>query len=976
MAWQVTPYVAISLAAVILLITLAIYIFRRDDNRRSNKTGVILLLASAAWILGGVYEAGSLSLSSKILWDKFQFVGLLMVPTGWVIYIHQYTGGENWFNRRRIVLLSIPPLVFILLVLTNEHHRLIWSSIDLPEFFANSHLVKERAAGFWVMVLHSYLMLSVGMFILVRMLVRSRRIHSWQASVLLLAIFSLGLISMLDIVGLQLDPQVDSTALALAITMPLMIWGMWRIKSGDLVSVARGAVIEGMNDAVIVLDAENRIVDLNPAAGLIIGRPLSELVGRSVEEGWPVWPTVIGVSVGEDAFGVEADLVVDGEMRTYDIRISPVDDRIGRLACRAVVFRDVSRRKRMENALRESVEKYPLLAEQSTDMIARHDPDGVCLFVSPTCRTFLGYEPEEMIGRRIFGLIHPDDLDDFVEGMTKLLVDPVAKSYTYRLRRKDGDYIWVETTGQRIITSGEDNVGPLEIVTVTRDITERKRAEDALAAERERLAVTLRSIGDGVVALDAERRIVVTNPVAEDHLKVLAGVGVGEILTQLGDQQIEVLLQPPSRGENFHEVKLEGPRRCFEVVTQQMETGPQVGGWVLVIRDVTTERETQRRIQLQDRLAAVGQLAAGIAHDFNNILGAIILYSEMLLKRAELSDKDRERMMTIYEQAERAATLTRQILDYSRRTVMDQTPMDLALFLDDTQKLLSRTLPEGIQVKFDHGSDNYVVNADPARIQQILMNLAFNARDAMAEGGELHFELSRLLVETDEPPPFRDMAPGAWLQLRVSDTGVGIEPYDLPHIFEPFFTTKSPGEGSGLGLAQVYGIVKQHDGYIDVKSEKGVGTTFIIYLPAIEVPEWSSVEALSSNLIDGQGETIMVVEDNVATQTAVREILETLNYRVVSASDGKEALEIIENFNGAIDLVLSDMVMPVMGGVELYQKLIERKLATKVVLMSGYPLGAGTRELLDQKGVTWLQKPMRSDALAQLIREVLENRMV
>ncbi len=170
--------------------------------------------------------------------------------------------------------------------------------------------------------------------------------------------------------------------------------------------------------------------------------------------------------------------------------------------------------------------------------------------------------------------------------------------------------------------------------------------------------------------------------------------------------------------------------------------------------------------------------------------------------------------------------------------------------------------------------------------------------------------------------------------------------------------------------------MKQHDGYIDVKSEKGVGTTFIIYLPAIEVPEWSSVEALSSNLIDGQGETIMVVEDNVATQTAVREILETLNYRVVSASDGKEALEIIENFNGAIDLVLSDMVMPVMGGVELYQKLIERKLATKVVLMSGYPLGAGTRELLDQKGVTWLQKPMRSDALAQLIREVLENRMV
>ncbi len=976
MAWQVTPYVAISLAAVILLITLATYIFRREDNWRPSKTGAILLIASAAWILGGAYEAGSLNLSTKILWDKFQFVGLLIVPTGWFIYIQQYTGGENWLNRRRLVLLSIPPLVLMLLVLTNEHHLLIWSSVDLPEVFSNSHLVKGRAPGFWVMVLHSYLMLSAGAFILVRMLARSRRIHSWQASVLLIAIFSLWLINLLDIVGLQLDPQVDSTALALAITMPLITWGMWRIKSGDLVSVARGAVIEGMNDAVIVLDAENRIVDLNPAAALIIGRPLSELVGRSVEEGWPAWPTVIGVSGCEDTFGVEAELVVDGEVRAYDIRISPVDDRIGRLACRAVVFRDFSRRKRMEKALRESVEKYPLLAEQSTDMIARHDPEGVCLFVSPTCRTLLGYEPEEMIGRRIFGLIHPDDLDEFVEGMTKLLVEPTAKSYTFRLHRRDGDYIWVETTGRRIITSGEDRVGPLEIITVTRDIAERKRAEDALAAERERLAVTLRSIGDGVVALDAERRIVVTNPVAEDHLKTLAKAGVGEVLTHLGDQQIEALLRPPSRGKNFHEVVLEGPRRCFEVVTQQMETGSQVSGWVMVIRDVTTERETQKRVQLQDRLAAVGQLAAGIAHDFNNILGAIILYSEMLLKRAKFSTKDRERMVTIYQQAERAATLTRQILDYSRRTVMDQTPMDLSLFLDDTQRLLSRTLPEGIQVKFKCGDENYVVNADPARIQQILMNLAFNARDAMPEGGELLFELSRLLVETSEPPPFRDMAPGAWLQLRVSDTGEGIEPYVLPHIFEPFFTTKSPGEGSGLGLAQVYGIVKQHDGYIDVKSEVGEGTTFMIYLPAIEVPEWSSVEALSLTLIDGQGETIMVVEDNVATQIAVREILETLNYRVLSASDGKEALEIIENFDGAIDLVLSDMVMPIMGGVELYQELIERGLATKMVLMSGYPLGAGTRELLDQKGVTWLQKPMRSDTLAQLIREVIENRIV
>lgn len=845
MTWQVTPYLVLSLAVFVLLTTMAIYIYRRRAIPGPNKIGALLLIAGAIWILGAAFEIGSFSLAAKIFWDKVKYAGVLVVPTGWFFYILQCTGKESWLTRNRVILLSVLPLAFLLLILTNEYHELVWTSITLHLSLPTSEMTKINGLCFWALVLHSYLMLSWGVLLLVRMLVRSRRTYRWQTNALLIAIFTPWLINLLDIVGIEFIAQVDSTAFALTIAAPAIVWGMWRVRLGDFVPMGRGAAIEGMSDAVIVLDAMNHIVELNSAATRLIGREALDVIGQSVDEGWPAGSNLIEVSPDDSEVIREVVLHVGGEPRKYDMRISPLGGWHGQLASRVVVLRDIS---------------------------------------------------------------------------------------------------------------------------------ERKQAEVALAAERERLVVTLYSIGDGVVALDAEKRVVLANPVAEDQLAILAGAGIGDVLTHLGDNSLETLLDPSNQGKIIYEVTLEGPaRRFFDVVAQQMEAGPQIGGWVLVIRDVTAEKETQWRVQLQDRLAAVGQLAAGIAHDFNNILGAIILYTEMLLQTQGLSTKNRDRLTTIYQQAERATTLTRQILDYSRRTVMDQTPMDLAPFLKDIEKLLSRTLPEGIRVRLECDDENYVVNADPARIQQILMNLAFNARDAMPEGGELCFVLSRLRIEPRELPPFRDMAPGAWLQLRVSDSGVGIAPDILPHIFEPFYTTKGPGEGSGLGLAQVYGIVKQHDGYIDVKSQIGVGTTFVIYLPAIEVPEWSSVTALANVLVDGKEELILVVEDDKATQIAVRDILETLNYQVLTAANGREALEIIGQHNGAIDLVLSDLVMPEMGGVELYQELMVRKIGTKVVFMTGYPLGTGTRELLDKKGFTWLQKPLRSDTLARLIREVLDQ---
>lgn len=393
---------------------------------------------------------------------------------------------------------------------------------------------------------------------------------------------------------------------------------------------------------------------------------------------------------------------------------------------------------------------------------------------------------------------------------------------------------------------------------------------------------------------------------------------------------------------------------------------------LVVVRDVTSSRISQQRAQLQDRLAAVGQLAAGIAHDFNNILGTIMLYSEMMLNSGVVLPKDRERLATMFKQAQRGATLTSQILDFSRRSVMEEHELDLIAFLEDLKKLISISLPENVNVQYQfNGQDHLMVEADPTRMQQVIMNLALNSRDAMPQGGDFMLSVDSITVETGEPP-YPGMAPGRWIQVKISDTGEGIPPDVLPHIFEPFFTTKPHGQGTGLGLAQVYGIIKQHDGYIDVESALGEGTAFTIYLPQIEMSTSEQDPSTDREEVFGEGETILVVEDDDATRRALCEILEDLGYRVFYAQDGSAAVKVLEAENGSIDLVISDLVMPHMGGRELYDIIQERFHQVQMILITGYPLGEQTRELLDRRKVNWIQKPLTSEELANAVRAMLD----
>ena len=509
------------------------------------------------------------------------------------------------------------------------------------------------------------------------------------------------------------------------------------------------------------------------------------------------------------------------------------------------------------------------------------------------------------------------------------------------------------------------------------ELQERKRGE----AEREQLLVQVRkqaqqvreimnTVPEGVVLLDTDGQIILANPVAQGHLLAMANASVGDRLTHLGEQKISELLTTPTKGL-WHEIQNDS--RTYEVIARPMTEEAEAQRWVMVMREVTKEREIQRRMQQQDRLAAVGQMAAGIAHDFNNILAVILLYAEMVVNLPDLNQRVRERMLIIAQQCRRASELIQQILDFSRKSVLERQPMDLLPFLKEQVKMLERTLPENIKITLDADPDQYIVEADPTRMQQAILNLAVNARDAMPDGGNLLIRASSIKGGTGfHCVTCGQVTDGDWICIAVQDSGMGILQKDLAYIFEPFYTTKEPGKGTGLGLAQVYGIAKSHDGHVNVNSSFGEGSTFAIYLPAIpsQRPKFPSTEPFM--LVRGAGETLLVVEDEMATRQALKDGLTLINYHVIAAMNGVQALSYLDEHPLEVKLVVSDVVMPEMGGIELLRAVRGQGSQIPVILMTGHPLQEEISGLQDLGLTAWIQKPPRLKHLSHVIAQALK----
>ncbi len=491
-----------------------------------------------------------------------------------------------------------------------------------------------------------------------------------------------------------------------------------------------------------------------------------------------------------------------------------------------------------------------------------------------------------------------------------------------------------------------------------------------LSAQQKHLENLVEHVPVGILLFDGDLNLLVANTLGRELLAVFENTPGQSKPLRFADLTLEELIQHHQDSIPFEVSLKDPPRRVFWMQTRQV--GDEKQQWVLTIREITQERENQVRIQGQDRLATVGQLAAGIAHDFNNIMAAILVYTDLLEHDPNIQSISRERLRVIEQQVQRAASLIRQILDFSRRSIMEQSDLDLLPFVKELDKLLARVLPETIRLELTYTPGNYWVHADPTRLQQVFLNLAVNARDAMPDGGVLHFGLEHWILNPEDTPPLPSMPPGDWARITVTDNGVGIPHEIQPRIFEPFFTTKPMGQGTGLGLAQVYGIIKNHDGYIDVSSQPGKGTTFSIYLPALKVslpiPQISEDDAR----IRGSGEPVLLVEDNTATLQALTNMLEAQNYRVITAGNGHEALQQFEQSKEAIAFIVSDIVMPEMSGTSLYEELKKRQSLIKMLFITGHPLDHKSQSILEKGNVHWLQKPFSVREFNLALKSLLE----
>jgi signal transduction histidine kinase len=501
------------------------------------------------------------------------------------------------------------------------------------------------------------------------------------------------------------------------------------------------------------------------------------------------------------------------------------------------------------------------------------------------------------------------------------------------------------------------------------EIAEREHAEAVVAGERHRLRTVLENLPEGVIVLDARNRVVLANGAVVHAAALIDRFEPGDSVSAIGGRPLAEFRSTTAETSWLEVSPASDPEMVCEVAVRPLG---QDQGAVVVIRDVSHQRAVATQLIRQERAAAVGHLAAGIAHDFNNLIQAVTILAESLLLDGDPDPEPRQRKTReILALGERAAALIRQILDYSRQTVTKPQLVDLRRFVTETLAMLNRLIPETVRIRFDASPGGHLVRVDPVQLQQVLTNLALNASQSMTDGGEIQVRLRRSTEPAADHDPIGEGPDTAWVFLSISDTGCGIPPEIQPHIFEPFFTTKERGHGTGLGLAQTYGIIQQNNGRITFESEVDQGTTFTIQLPA-QAGELDIDEPLVRVPPPrGHHEVVLVVEDDPTVRDLAGELVKELGYEPLCARDGAEALTIVGGGGPTIQLVLSDVTMPGMGGIELATELQHREPSIPIVLMSGYAPDPMSGGFSSPNLAAWLQKPFTVDDLANTLADVL-----
>ncbi len=724
-----------------------------------------------------------------------------------------------------------------------------------------------------------------------------------------------------------------------------------------------GAYVFRLDDAERA--ASLRILFANRASGDMLGHEPTAVAGRSIGD---VFPNSLGPGGPAESYRA---VIVSQQPRDLGV-ISYADDRLqGRFTVSAYPVTEDTVVLLFENLSTESarVTELAAIVDSTDDAILSQDLDGTILTWNPAAERLYGYAAAEAVGRPVSMLLPAGRAGETAEVLGRLAAGERIEQFVSRHVRKTGATVDVALTVSAIRNTDGVVVGT---ATIAHDV----RAENEAAARAQQLAAIVDSTDDAIFSRTTAGVITSWNAGAEALFGYTADEVIGRPLQGLlagDDPELAEIGERLNRGERLEPIELAMRTKDGSEVIVSSSAAPikditgRVTGVSAVVRDVTEQRHLETQLRQAQKLESIGSLAGGVAHDLSNILTVIRTANETVLR--ELGDA---RLRGLVRQAdlaaEHAATLTGQLLAFSRQQVLRPEPTYLNAVLRTTLDLAGRLLGANIHIETDLATDLDLVNIDRGQLQQVILNLSINARDAMPDGGVLEVRTSNVLVDSTFTERRPEIAPGPHVVLEITDSGVGMDEATRDRIFDPFFTTKA--EGTGLGLATVYGIVKQSGGQVWIYSEPGLGSTFKIYFPAtldhVTRPRPKPVV----ERLDGD-ETILLVEDAEMLRPLVGELLESYGYRVLVGADGEEALALLRAHHGPIDLLLTDMVLPGMNGRELSERLLGEHPETKVLFTSGYAADASIQRGIPAGGFSFIQKPYLGAELLTKIRETL-----
>lgn len=609
--------------------------------------------------------------------------------------------------------------------------------------------------------------------------------------------------------------------------------------------------------------------------------------------------------------------------------------------------------------------------ETAGDGVFWLDADGHIIYANASGARSLGYTPEEMVGRHV-GLFGPDVTPEAWGEIWACLKSEGCFSRETRQVCKDGREVPVEVSANYLAYSGREfAVAFVHNIELRRQVIEERREFSQL------LGVLFDTAPVAIVGIEPDGKVKTWNAAAARIFGWSAEEVVGQMLP----------IVPPDRPAEFVQALMTGDAHTGIERPCQTKDGTQievrmslvplrgadgtVSGLIGLLEDITEQKRLEAQLLQAQRLENIGRLAGAVAHDFNNLLTVINGYGELAMGQLDPRDPLHESVQEIKAAGDRAAALTQQLLAFSRRQVLQPKVLDIGGVLGELEGMLRRLIGEDIELVLGRDPNVGMVKADPVQVHQVIMNLAVNARDAMPNGGRLMIETSNVAFDEEIARLEPDIRPGPYVMLSVTDNGTGMDERTKSRLFEPFFTTKAPGKGTGLGLSTVYGIVKQSGGHITVESSVGRGTSFRVYLPQVEVPNDADGGARGTVVASGT-ETILLVEDRPEVRNLALQVLEIYGYSVLPAASGEQALEIASRTD-AIDLMVTDVVMPGMTGPQLAQAIKQVRPSLKVIFMSGYADAALIPADLSE-GTACLQKPFTPEALARQVRQVLDSR--